>query len=201
MLNISRIERFAWFIRYNGFAPNTLLKRVQPREYWMIYRRSGCLADAWFGSSPTPLPISNLQRWHTRRLRKKYRFFMGEGEGVGEEPNHTTVRKPGKSLYTLWCSNAQGSGTKVEKSSNKKEPQIIIIRRCVCISWWKRVELCRSREGGGGGESLYYIYVYDRWASLLRRHNGPGEKPINKRHKDEQPLSSSSILCAPLQPY
>ncbi len=42
--------------------------------------------------SPSPLS-SKLDRRHTGRLRK--RDNMLRGEGVGEEPNYTTARKPG----------------------------------------------------------------------------------------------------------
>ncbi len=48
---------------------------------------------------PDPLaplsPGSKLDRRYTGRLRKRD-FFLRRGEGgVGEEPNHTTERKPG----------------------------------------------------------------------------------------------------------
>jgi hypothetical protein len=40
---------------------------------------------------PSPSPHSKVDRWHTGRLRK-----TGErGYGEGEEPNHTTAKKPG----------------------------------------------------------------------------------------------------------
>ncbi len=34
---------------------------VYIREYWMIYRGPSFLAVVWFGSSPTPFPLSRLQ--------------------------------------------------------------------------------------------------------------------------------------------
>ncbi len=55
-------------------------------EYWMILRGPGILAVAWFGSSPTPspLPVCELDRWHTGRLRKKEgQLADGRGGGVG----------------------------------------------------------------------------------------------------------------------
>ncbi len=70
------------------------------REYWMIYRGPGFLVDNLAPRPPSP-PFS--------RLSRKYSMFTGdtqEGweretpcwrereEGVGEEPNHTTARKP-----------------------------------------------------------------------------------------------------------
>ncbi len=59
------------------------------REYWMIYRWPGSFALVWCYSSPTPSPLS-LSRLATHRKTEK----EGEG-GLGEEPNHTTARKPG----------------------------------------------------------------------------------------------------------
>ncbi len=63
-------------------------------EYWMIYRGPGFLAVVWFGSSPTPSPVSKLHRRHTGRLRKRETTCSRERaeEGVGEEP---TAGKPG----------------------------------------------------------------------------------------------------------
>jgi hypothetical protein len=50
----------------------------------MIYRGPGFLAVVFIGSSPTP----------SGRLRREDILLKEEGEGVGEEPNHTTARKP-----------------------------------------------------------------------------------------------------------
>jgi len=66
----------------------------------MIYRGPGFLTLIWCGSSPIPSHsnISKLDRRHTGRLKKIDNFLMGEyrGKGVGEEPNHTSARKPGR---------------------------------------------------------------------------------------------------------
>ncbi len=60
------------------------------REYSMIYRGSGFLAFS--------LP-RKLDRRHTGRLRKERQLADGRsGKGVGEEPKHTTARKPGPLL-------------------------------------------------------------------------------------------------------
>jgi hypothetical protein len=36
-----------------------------------------------------------LDRRHTGIVRKEDKLLTGEEEGVGEEPNHKTARKPG----------------------------------------------------------------------------------------------------------
>jgi hypothetical protein len=62
---------------------NTILKKVFSLSYDL--------------APPTPLPPysdSKLDRRHKGRLRKRDNMLTGEGEGVGEEPNHTTARKP-----------------------------------------------------------------------------------------------------------
>jgi hypothetical protein len=42
-----------------------------------------------------PSHVSKLDRRYTGRLRKRDNVLTGEGvKGVGEEPNHTTARKP-----------------------------------------------------------------------------------------------------------
>ncbi len=76
----------------------------------MIYRESGFLAVVWFGSSPTPFPplhesclsfsvflcVAVLVYWRTRW-----------GEGLGEEPFHTTASKPGPLLsFNTLCGDA-----------------------------------------------------------------------------------------------
>ncbi len=46
---------------------------------------------------PPPLRVSLTGDKDTERLRKRVNLRTGEGrkQGVGEEPNHTTTRKPG----------------------------------------------------------------------------------------------------------
>ncbi len=73
-----------------------------PREYWIIYRWPGFLAIVWFGSSPTPLSsqqvVSLSQSSCVSPVEIKCR--RGGGGGAGEEPNHTTAKKPGP-LYII----------------------------------------------------------------------------------------------------
>ncbi len=64
------------------------------REYWMIYRTPG------FGSTLTPSPPLSRQqarRATHRKIEKERQHADGSG---GEEPNHTTARKPGP-LHTI----------------------------------------------------------------------------------------------------
>ncbi len=47
-------------------------------------------------------PVSKLDRRYTVRLRKRNNLLTREGEGVGEEPNHTTARKPDQLPVSKW---------------------------------------------------------------------------------------------------
>ncbi len=69
-------------------------KSLRNREYWMIYRWLCFLAVVWFGSLPTlspPLP-SVCPTGDTQEVwdRETSCWWKRGGEGVGEEPNHTT---------------------------------------------------------------------------------------------------------------
>ncbi len=66
----------------------------------MIYRGPGILVEIFFVSSPSASPpVSKLDRRHTGRLEMRDNLQTGGGkEGVGEEPNHSTTRKPWSSL-------------------------------------------------------------------------------------------------------
>jgi hypothetical protein len=75
------------------------LERVGHGEYLMIYRGPGFLAVVCltppFDSSPTHTHPFPVDRRH-RKIKKERQLSDGrEGKEVGEEPNHTTARKPG----------------------------------------------------------------------------------------------------------
>ena len=64
----------------------------QAREYWMIYRWPGFLADVLFGLSPlsrsfSPLPSETLSLFLSLPVCRRS-SLLAEGDGVGEEPNH-----------------------------------------------------------------------------------------------------------------
>jgi hypothetical protein len=63
----------------------------------MIYREPGFLGVLLYGpyTPPPPAlsPVSKLDRRHTGRPRKRDNFLTGEG--MGDEPNHSTTIKPG----------------------------------------------------------------------------------------------------------
>jgi hypothetical protein len=67
----------------------------------MIHIGPGFLAVVRFGSSPTPFPpFLHLSREQVVSLSQSSRVWPveltdGGGKGAGEEPNHTTSRKPG----------------------------------------------------------------------------------------------------------
>jgi hypothetical protein len=72
--------------------------RVSIRGFWMIYRGQGFHAFLWFGSSPPPTPLS-CQQIVSLSLSScvspvELTGRWGRG-GMEEEPNPTTVRKPG----------------------------------------------------------------------------------------------------------
>ncbi len=52
----------------------------KPRECWIIHGEPGFLSVVWFGSSPTPSPLS---RRHTGKLRKKDNLLTGGVGGKG----------------------------------------------------------------------------------------------------------------------
>ncbi len=82
-----------------------------------IEAQESFLAVVWFGS--TPFPVSNLDRRHTGRLRKRDNLMTGEGASV--EPNYTTAGNLAlyKSFSTLWSDPSLpcGGGGKVEMCS------------------------------------------------------------------------------------
>ncbi len=65
----------------------------------MIYRGPGFLAVARFGSSTTPSPLSRRKVVSLSQSSCVSPVVLTHGKGgwekVGEEPNHTTARKPG----------------------------------------------------------------------------------------------------------
>jgi hypothetical protein len=60
----------------------------------MIYRGTGFLAVVSFGTSPFPLP--SVSSTGDSKTEKERQLADGKGrKGMGEEPNSTTVSKPG----------------------------------------------------------------------------------------------------------
>ena len=64
--------------------------------------QEGCVSPYWLnaaelsGSLPTPFPLSRQPKKFLSFLFVAGRaYWLDRGEGVGEEPNHTTARKPG----------------------------------------------------------------------------------------------------------
>ncbi len=69
------------------------------REYWMIYRRTGCLAVVWFGSYPTPYYHLSRQRVVSLSQSSWVSLVkLTDGEGGGgrwwrrRKPNHQIIR-------------------------------------------------------------------------------------------------------------
>jgi hypothetical protein len=68
---------------------------IDKRVFHDLYCRGpGFLAVTWLLAHPRLLP-SVSSTGDTGRLRKGNKLLTGGEEGVGKEPNHTTVRKPG----------------------------------------------------------------------------------------------------------
>ncbi len=69
---------------------------LQTREYWRIYRGPSILAVVGFGSSPTLFPPwASCLSFSVFFCVSPIELIQERGEGVSEEPNHTTARKPG----------------------------------------------------------------------------------------------------------
>jgi hypothetical protein len=64
----------------------------------MIYRRPGFLSPRMLRllahPFPSPSPVLSLFLSLLGRRRRSSLLTGEEGEGVGEEPNHTTTKKP-----------------------------------------------------------------------------------------------------------
>ncbi len=70
-------------------TPESIEWFVEGQPFW----RSDDSAPRPLPPPPTPTPVIKLDRRRTGRLKKR-----GEGDGVGEEPNHTTLYKKTFSL-------------------------------------------------------------------------------------------------------
>ncbi len=84
---------------------------------------------------PPPSPLRKLDRRHTGRLRKRYNLLClrGEvGEGVGEEPNHTTARRNGPIIIH---SVVQYSLLLQLLGRVRGETSVFIYRTLVCFSY------------------------------------------------------------------
>jgi hypothetical protein len=70
---------------------------IELKEYECFIADLACSLSYDLAPSPPPplSPVGKHNQQRTRRLRKRDNLLMGEGEGVGEEPNHTAARKPG----------------------------------------------------------------------------------------------------------
>ncbi len=68
------------------------------REYWMLYRGPGFLAVVWFwllNPLPPSLPSVSSTADTEEDWERETICWLERGEGVEEEPNYTTARKPG----------------------------------------------------------------------------------------------------------
>ncbi len=74
---------------------NLTNERDQEALNELYLREPGFLAVVWFGSSPTPFTshVSKLSLFLNPPVCRRSSLLTVEG--VGQEPNHTTVRKPG----------------------------------------------------------------------------------------------------------
>ncbi len=56
----------------------------------------------WFLPPPPPLsPVSKLSLFLSLSVCRRWSLLTNRGEGVGEEPYHTTARKPGPSKHSI----------------------------------------------------------------------------------------------------
>ncbi len=76
-------------------------KRLMGQILLVLPSIEGFIEDRAFSRSydlaprppPPSSPVSKIDRRH-RKTEKERQLAAGPGEGVGEEPNHTTARKP-----------------------------------------------------------------------------------------------------------
>ncbi len=79
-------EDFFFMLKMKGEGKNNrnfertpmVLRICNSREDWMIFKGPGFLAVVWFGSSPTHLSLSKLDRRHTGRLLKRDNLMREE---------------------------------------------------------------------------------------------------------------------------
>jgi hypothetical protein len=98
-LQLRLIESIKWLIEDQAFSPedggvgepkHTTARKPGPLS--VIQGSGGRMV--WLLPRPLPpSPVSKLDRQHTARLRKRDNLLTGEG--MGEEPKHTSARKPG----------------------------------------------------------------------------------------------------------
>jgi hypothetical protein len=62
-----------------------------PERIEGIYRGPGFLAVKLIGSSPTPFHQQVVSLSQSSCVSPRSSLLMGDGEGVREEPNHTTL--------------------------------------------------------------------------------------------------------------
>ncbi len=74
------------------------------RENWMIYRGPGSLAVVWFGSTPTPSPVSKLPLFLSLPMCRRSSLLTEEGRGWMWrriiQPQESLALY--KSFYNLW---------------------------------------------------------------------------------------------------
>jgi hypothetical protein len=91
-----RVLRTSRYRQSGGKGPGILITR----EYWRIYGGPGFFTVLWFGSSPAPFPLTPVSKFSiflSLPVCRRSSLLMScrGGEGVGEEPNHTTARNSG----------------------------------------------------------------------------------------------------------
>ncbi len=85
--------------------------RGSDREYWMVYRRPGFLVVVWLlsHSLPPSNPATISTGYTPEDCERETTCWRERGEGLREEPNHTTVKSLGPlhwnhAFNTLWGS-------------------------------------------------------------------------------------------------
>jgi hypothetical protein len=113
-ISLTAGSRFSIMYVYSYLKPKSQSRCVRnasskssgnSRQYWMVYWGPGFPSVVWFGSSPTPSPVSKLNCRHTGRLTKRDNFMTGEGGWGCDRSRTIPVQKslvPYKSFKTLW---------------------------------------------------------------------------------------------------
>ncbi len=104
-LNSWEEKKFQWYSFSSNWIFFSELLRFfcaysRCREYWMIYRGPGFLAFVWFGSSPTPSPVSKLFLFRGIPVCRRSSLMTGEG-GRGAKSYDRGKTWPSITLSTL----------------------------------------------------------------------------------------------------
>ncbi len=84
----AKIPRLTW--KSHSFTTIDWSKDMGGYFLWIVYRGQGFPVIIWFGTSPTPSPPLPWACCLFFSVFLCFEYWRKKGEGLGEEPNHTT---------------------------------------------------------------------------------------------------------------